>query len=257
MAAVRSDVVLFGIPSWNPTYEEFYAWFCQVTQSEDRHNIAMCLANAHTFNLIKSQPRYKQCIQSMDLVLNDGIGFRLASQMRGVHVRYNFNGTDLIPRLLDELEQPLRVFLYGATEESNELATQKLLARYPRMVCAGHLGGFVSDDEAATMIGNSNADLVLVAKGNPKQEQFIIEYRDRLNCKLAVGVGGLFDFVSELKPRAPKLFRASGMEWAYRLMLEPRRMFRRYVIGNPVFLVRALFALPGDKDRQASLNKSS
>lgn len=246
LAPIREDVFIFGVPSWNPTYSEFKNWFDSVVQSDDRHNLALCLANAHTFNLMQSQPAYKDCIKSMDVVLNDGIGYRLASKMRGIPVRYNFNGTDLIPRLFDELRSPLRVFYYGATEESNRLAAGEFGKRHPKVVCAGSLGGFVSDDDAAEMIAQSNCDLLLVAKGNPKQERFIIDYRDRLNCKLAIGVGGLFDFVSGLKPRAPGVFRTIGMEWAYRLLIEPRRMFRRYVIGNPVFLTRALLCRASD-----------
>lgn len=256
VAPVRADVFIFGVPSWNPSYSEFKQWFDSVVQSNDRHNLVLCLANAHTFNLMQSQPAYKTCIKSMDVILNDGIGYKLASKMRGVPVEYNFNGTDLIPRLFEELNIPLRVFFYGATEESNELAAKEFCRRYSKVVCVGSLGGFVSDDDAAKLISESNCDLLLVAKGNPKQERFIIDYRDRLNCKLAIGVGGLFDFVSGLKPRAPSFFRATGMEWAYRLMIEPRRMFRRYVIGNPVFITRALLSRASDL-RNMSANKPS
>lgn len=244
---VRADVCIFGVRSWNPEYPEFSNWFRLVMNSENRFNLTLCLANAHTLNLAYNLPSYRNCLKSMDVVLNDGIGFRLASRMRGVSIQYNFNGTDLIPRLFDELNQPLKVFFYGATEESNAGAVKAMAARYPNLVVAGSLGGFVSDDDAAQMIADSHCDLLLVAKGNPKQEMFIVEHRDRLNCKLAVGVGGLFDFVSGLKPRAPKAFRAVGMEWAYRLMIEPKRMFRRYVIGNPLFLTRALLALSKDR----------
>jgi len=192
----------------------------------------------------------------MDVVLNDGIGYRLASKMRGIEVQYNFNGTDLIPRLFEELSAPLKVFFYGATVESNDLAAQAFEQRYSKVTCVGKLGGFVSDDDAARQIADSNCDLLLVAKGNPKQERFIIDYRDRLNCKLAIGVGGLFDFVSGLKPRAPSFFRATGMEWAYRLLIEPRRMFKRYVIGNPVFLTRALAARTRDLHQMSATKPS-
>jgi len=243
---VRPDVCIFGIPAWNPPYHDFKVWFERVMKSEGRFNLALCLANAHTLNIAYSQPSYRNCLRSMDAVLNDGIGFRLASQMRGVPIQYNFNGTDLIPRLFEELDYPLRVFFYGATEESNAGAVRVMASRYSFLDCVGNLGGYVSDDDAAKMIAESQSDLVLVAKGNPKQELFIMKYRDQLNCKLAIGVGGLFDFLSGMKPRAPKAFRSIGMEWAYRLMIEPRRMFGRYVIGNPVFLTRALLTLRKD-----------
>lgn len=256
LAQVHADVCVFGVPFWNPEYAEFKSWFSKVTGSDTKLNLTLCLANAHTLNLAHRFPAYKACLKSMDAVLNDGIGFRLASLMRGVPVRYNFNGTDLIPRLFEELERPLRVFFYGATEESNELAVKNMASRYPKLVVAGKLGGFVDDDDAAKRIAASDCDLLLVAKGNPKQELFIIQYRDRLNCKLAIGVGGLFDFASGLKPRAPKAFRATGMEWAYRLIIEPRRMFARYVIGNPVFLTRALLSVKSDKKALAATQAS-
>jgi exopolysaccharide biosynthesis WecB/TagA/CpsF family protein len=152
-----------------------------------------------------------------------------------------------MPRLFAEAHREIRVFFYGATEESNALAVEKILARHPRVVCAGRIHGYVdARREALPLIQSSNADVLMCALGQPKQEFFLSEHLDALNVRVAVTCGGMFDFFSETKPRAPLAMRKAGMEWVYRLAIEPRRMFKRYVVGNPVFLWRALLTRGSD-----------
>ena len=241
----RTDLCVFGVPFWNPTYEEMKSWWEQALDGTARMK-TLQLVNAHTLNIAWSDPEYKRVLQSADCCINDGSGYRLASKMRGVVTKYNFNGTDLLPRLFSEAHREVRVFFYGASEESNELAAKKLCDKYPNVVCAGRVNGFVDvETEAVPMIRDAAPDVLLVALGQPRQEQFLDQYRD-LPVRVAVPCGGLFDFVSETKSRAPHIMRKTGTEWLYRLLIEPKRMFVRYVVGNPLFVLRALVSRGSD-----------
>ncbi len=246
IAGPRSDVFVFGIPFWNPTLAQFLEWWRAALTSDSRSSRCVVLANAHTLNLAYEDPEYAEVLRSAEVRLNDGVGFRFASGMRSVDVRHNFNGTDLVPLLFERLDRPARVFLYGARENVNALAARKVAERFPAVEIVGRCNGFVDPEEAVERIAASGADILLVALGNPRQERFMIQNRDRLNVKVQIGCGGLFDFLSGTKPRAPRPIRRHGLEWAFRLVVEPRRMFRRYVIGNPVFLARAWLARKAD-----------
>lgn len=192
-------------------------------------------------NLALSNPSYMDVLKQLDVFVNDGVGIRMAGRMRGVRTRYNFAGTDLMPRLFAEQPEPITAFFYGASEESNAEAVRRIEAAHPMVKVVGRINGFVDPvKEALPLIRDSKADLLMCALGQPKQEFFMVEHRKELNVKIAVTCGGMFDFFSQTKPRAPLAMRRMGMEWVYRLGLEPKRMFKRYVIGNPVFLARSL-----------------
>ncbi|MCX7800408.1 MAG: WecB/TagA/CpsF family glycosyltransferase [Fimbriimonadales bacterium] len=246
IATPRNDVYVFGIPFWNPTLAEFLEWWRAALTSEERRSRCVVLANAHTLNLACEDPEYAAVLRSAEVRLNDGVGFRIASGMRSVGVKHNFNGTDLIPLLFERLDRPARVFLYGAKEEVNALTARRVAERFPAVEVVGRCSGYEHPESAVEQIRRSNADVLLVALGNPKQERFMARYRDRLNVKIQIGCGGLFDFLSGVKPRAPLPIRRRGLEWAFRLMIEPRRMWRRYVVGNPVFLARAWLSRKSD-----------
>lgn len=235
----RNDVYVFGIPFWNPTLAQFLDWWRAALTSEERRSRCVVLANAHTLNLACQDPEYADVLRSMEVRLNDGVGFRIASGMRSVSVKHNFNGTDLIPLLLERLDRPARVFLYGAKEEVNALTAKRMAERFVAVEVVGRCNGYEDPELVAEQIRRSDADVLLVALGNPKQEWFMALHRHQLNVKVQIGCGGLFDFLSGVKPRAPLPIRRRGLEWAFRLMIEPRRMWRRYVLGNPVFLARA------------------
>ncbi len=214
------------------------------------------IVNAHTLNIAHGDPATRDVLNSATLVLNDGVGLDLYARIQGRRrFAYNFNGTDLIPRLLGECSQrgiPLSVFLYGARPGRAEAAGRWMSSRYPGVKVVGQVDGYQPDEAAVVAtINAAHPDLLLVALGNPLQEQWIARNAGNLDARIAVGVGALFDYLSGSVPRAPAVLRALRLEWLFRLLLEPRRMFHRYVIGNPLFLWRALahrarrFAQPG------------
>lgn len=259
-AEPRADVCVFSVPFWNPSYEEFKSWWDWALDNAPRAQL-LELANPNTLNITWRDSRFKDVLLNADCTLNDGVGIRMACRMRGVRTRYSFAGTDLMPRLFSEAHREVRVFFFGASEESNRLAVEKVTARYPRVVCSGRVNGYVDPvREALPMIRDSGADVLMCALGQPKQEYFMSENLERLNVRVAVTCGGMFDFFSGIKPRAPMFMRKTGTEWLYRLAIEPKRMFGRYVVGNPLFLWRAMWTVRSDlkcaarssEDRQSS-----
>lgn len=219
----------------------------------------VAFVNAQCFNLSARNPRYRAVLQSAPLVLADGIGLRQALKwFCATGLRDNVNGTDLFPRLCRLCEdEGLRPYLLGARPGVADAVVANLRKRFPRLEIAGARDGYFaeSDNEAVVEeINASNADLLLVALGVPMQELWIAQHAARLRVGVAIGVGGLFDFYSGRIPRAPLWVRELGIEWVYRLIQEPGRMWRRYVVGNPLFLWRAWRWSLAERDRLAARN---
>lgn len=202
----------------------------------------VCFVNANNFNLALERPEYMEALRRADLVLPDGIGVKIALQMAGGRLRRNLNGTDLFPHLAEMFaRREWPVYLLGATGPILDRARANIQRRHPGLVIAGmHDGYFKPDDELALCdaINASGAMAVLVGMGTPRQELWAERNAARLRVPLVMTLGGLLDFLGEKNRRAPLWMRQSGLEWVYRMLQEPGRMWRRYIIGNPVFLWR-------------------
>jgi exopolysaccharide biosynthesis WecB/TagA/CpsF family protein len=235
----REYIRILGMPVWNPDYVTFREWLLESARDHE-HMTLLGIVNAHTMNLIREQSAYRECMQLMDRNINDGVGMNMAAKMRGSYFIENLNGSDLIPRLLKDQQTPIRVFLYGAGEASNAGAARVMTGISDHIQIVGRLNGFdATEMEVIEKINQSSPDLLLVALGQPGQELFLNRHRDNLKAGVAVGIGASFDFLSGNVHRAPHWVQSLKMEWCYRLLHEPRRMFRRYVIGNPRFLWHA------------------
>lgn len=202
--------------------------------------------NAHCANLAHADPTYEEVLRASELTLADGSGLKLAGMILRQRVRQNVNGTDLFPRLLEALEETgSRVFLLGARPGVPERVRAWIEAEYPGVTVAGHRNGYFAPEEADDVvreIASSGADLLLVALGAPRQDLWVREHLEATGARVGMGVGGLFDFFGGQIPRAPEWMREMGLEWIYRLYQEPGRMWRRYLVGNAVFLGRVLRA---------------
>lgn len=196
--------------------------------------------NAHCVNVAQRDPDYRSSLQSSDLVLADGVGVKLAFRHQGGELKDNVNGTDLFPLLCRHLDQAggARVFLLGGRPGIAEGVRNWIDERFQNLEVVGVSHGYFRDETALlNEIKDSGAQMVLVAMGVPLQETWITRHLAKLNA-VTLGVGGLFDFFSGAQKRAPLWVRHLQMEWAYRLWREPARMWRRYLIGNIVFLTR-------------------
>lgn len=202
--------------------------------------------NAHTLNLAYSDPDYRSTLNSADLVLNDGIGVEIAARLFGVRFHENLVGTDFLPQLCSlAQDRHFSLFLLGSKPGLAENAATRLQASFPGLKVVGtHHGYFGQEEEHRVIhaIRQASPDILLVGFGNPLQEKWIVRHQGELGVPLCVGVGAFIDFAAGRMRRAPYWARRARMEWLFRLILEPCRLWRRYVLGNPKFLWRVFRA---------------
>lgn len=212
-------------------------------QAEERPAL-VAYANAHALNIASTDPAFHAILNDADLVLNDGSGLALAARLQRQRFPENLNGSDLNPRILElASERGWGVYLLGAGPGVAEEASRKLGERIPGLRVVGTRDGYfdaVESESVAAEIRQAQADVLMVAMGNPLQEKWLSEHLGATGAALGVGVGAFFDFAAARVPRAPAWMNRAGVEWLYRLYQEPRRMWRRYVVGNPLFVLRVL-----------------
>lgn len=196
-------------------------------------------ANAHTMVTASKNPSLVQALDQTDLLLADGSGVRWGSSMLGQPLTYNLNGTDLVPALCKAgAAKGLSVYLLGGKPGVAEEAAANLARECPGLVIAGTHHGYFTEEETGQVLENireARPHLLLVAFGVPLQEIWINRYAKELPGITCMGVGGLFDFLANRVARAPQWLRAMGMEWTWRLAMEPARLWKRYLVGNVVF----------------------
>ena len=228
--------IVLGVPFFSGTMEEALQKIDQLVKSKKSHHVAFI--NAHCLNLAYKSAEYTQILKDCPAVFADGIGAKIGAKMMGYKVEENVNGTDMFPLLADK---PYRIYLFGGAPGVAEKALEKARALNGKAEFVGCADGFFkakSESEIFAELSELKADVLLVAMGVPKQEEWINSHLDQLPGCVAIGVGGLLDFVSERIPRAPMWMRKANIEWCFRLYCEPQRLFRRYIIGNPLFIAR-------------------
>ena len=207
----------------------------------ERRFTKVSFLNAHNANIAYSDPVFAEALDDF-LILPDGIGVDLAAQLLyGAPFPDNLNGTDFVPAFLQASTRPLTVGLLGATRVNAEAASVKLAALAVQHNFVVIHDGYFSAEQEPEIIGRIAAlrpDMLLVAMGVPRQELWIARHIDERHCTMPVAVGALLDFLSGSVPRAPLWMRRMRLEWLFRLAVEPGRLWRRYVVGNPVFLWR-------------------
>lgn len=215
-----------------------------VRKAENGDRTRAFFVNAHCVNIAVQDRTYRSDLQAADLIYPDGIGMRIAARLHGIRLVDNVNGTDLFP-LLCRLcaDGGIPVALIGARPGIAKTCARNMRERIPglRIVFTAH--GYHAAEHQNHLIeaiNRSGARILLVAMGVPAQEHWISAHADRIRAPVLIGVGALFDFYSGHMPRAPLAWRRMGMEWLFRLLHEPGRLFSRYVLGNPVFIYRAL-----------------
>ncbi len=217
--------------------------------------------NAQHIVLLESDAGLREAYANADLVVADGASLVLASLLLGEKLHGRVAGVDLVEQLCGKAaEFGLRVFLLGGRPGSAQLAAEKLRQRFPRLTVAGACcpaRGFERDERELQDIGDAiraaRPDLVFVALGAPKQEFWMHRHGRRLGVPVLIGVGGSFEMLGGVLRRAPRLIQRMGCEWLYRLLLEPGRLWKRYLIGNCKFmgivLRQAAERLKPDPDR--------
>ena len=183
--------------------------------------------------------RLRDQLRRAGVLIPDGIGVVIAARILGLGRLQRVPGSELMPRLCELAAQTgRRVFLFGAAPDVNERAAQVLQTRYRGLTVAGTQHGFLKDGDMPDLVGrinSSQADILFVALGSPKQEDWIDRYLPQLNVKICQGVGGTFDVIAGRVRRAPAAFRAVHLEWFYRLVANPRRLHRQSALPRFAF----------------------
>lgn len=236
-----NKVNLFDIKVDNVTMSEAIGVVKKRIEKKEKSRVYF--VNADCFNKMHTDMKYYRTVQNGHFIFGDGSGVKLGGKITGQEVADNVNGTDMLPLLAKMCgDNGFSIFFLGAQEGVAQKAAEKLKERFPKFTVAGtHHGFFDKNKESGKIIeiiNKSGADILLVAFGAPHQEVWIDSYFKELNCSVMFGVGGLFDFFSGRIPRAPGWMRVFGIEWVYRLIQEPKRMWRRYILGNPLFVYR-------------------
>ena len=191
--------------------------------------------NAGKCVLMHDEPDVAEIVRRCDLVNADGQGVVWAARFLGIAVPERVAGIDLMGRLLALCEtERWPVYFFGATAEVLDAFTAEVARRHPALTVAGRRDGYFhagDEDSIADRIRASGARLVLVAFSSPMKERFLARQLVRMGPQLSVGVGGTFDVWAGKTSRAPAWMQRAGLEWLHRLAQEPRRMWRRYLVG--------------------------
>lgn len=206
------------------------------------HNVYF--VNVHSIHLARRDRELQRIINTADVVLPDGSGLKLAGWLLGTPIVENLNGTDFLPLVFERAQaRNWSVYLLGSGHHVIYRCKERLLQRYPALRIVGMHPGYFTPEEELRIIQEINRlkpDMVMVALGSPLQEKWIARNAHLLNVRVCFAVGGLFDFLSGVVPRAPTWMRRLGLEWLYRFIQQPRQKWERVFIEIPHFLIRIL-----------------
>jgi N-acetylglucosaminyldiphosphoundecaprenol N-acetyl-beta-D-mannosaminyltransferase len=204
-------------------------------------------ANVHVLNTAYRDPQLRALLNGADIVYCDGAGVVLGARLLGHRLPGRMTGADWIEPLCKTCAaEGVTLCFLGGRPGVAARAAQLLQARHPGLRIAGAHHGYLGDSAvcAATIaaVNAARPHILLVGMGTPTQEKWIAAHRQQLEAPVVWAVGALFDFVAGIQPRGPRWMLDHGLEWLCRLWSDPRRLWRRYVTGNPLFILRVLRA---------------
>jgi N-acetylglucosaminyldiphosphoundecaprenol N-acetyl-beta-D-mannosaminyltransferase len=236
MEMIMKRIELFNVPMDSATIDETAELiFDRIKMGEFTQHVVVNVAKLVG---MQTDAVLRESVADCDLINIDGMGIVWAGRLLGYEIPERVAGIDLFHKLLERAARDcVSVFLLGARQEIIESTAAVVAARYPGIKIAGfHHGYFWNEEERIIeMIRRSKAQMLFVAISSPLKENFINRWREKLGVSFVMGVGGTFDVVAGRVKRAPKWVRSAGLEWAFRLLQEPQRMWRRYLITNSRF----------------------
>lgn len=199
--------------------------------------------NASKINLMEDDSKLAQIVNSCPLINADGASVVWAAKRLGIPLKERVTGCDLFQKLMAVSEKKgYKVFLFGAKEEVVTKVKAIYERQYPNIQIVGYRNGYFTEKDEPQIVKqmrDSGADMMFVAFSSPKKEYWVSKYLNEINIPFVMGVGGSFDIVAGVTKRAPIWFQEHGLEWLYRFVQEPRRMWKRYIIGNARFVALA------------------
>lgn len=245
VARVAIQGVMIDAVDWPQAIERIEGWAAQ------RRSTVVAICNSHSVVTAAEDPELAQALAEADMATADGMPVAWMMRQLGHPTQQRINGPDLMLRYCETAERTgTSIFLYGSTDEVLERLTARLRMLFPGLRIAGRYSPpfrpltAVEDKDICSRIADSGAGVVFVSLGCPKQEKWMSAHRGRIPAVM-IGVGAAFDYHAGTLSRAPAWMRDSGFEWLHRLASEPRRLWKRYLVTNTLFTVRALSQLVG------------
>lgn len=207
---------------------------------ENKKSTQHVVINASKVNLMEKDENLRRIVNNCPLINADGASIVWAAKKLGIPLKERVTGCDLFQELVAvAAKKGYKIYLFGAKEEVVIKVKNIYEKQYPGIQIVGYRNGYFKEEEEEEIVKNmaeSGADMMFVAFSSPKKEYWVNKYIDQLNIPFVMGVGGSFDIVAGVTVRAPEWWQKHGLEWLYRFIQEPRRMWKRYIIGNFKFV---------------------
>jgi N-acetylglucosaminyldiphosphoundecaprenol N-acetyl-beta-D-mannosaminyltransferase len=229
----RIDVI-----GWDEALSRIRNW------AERRESRYVCICNVHSVVNVSQDAEFRQVVNEADMATPDGAPVAWMLRRLGFVGQERINGPDLMWKYLEGVTRGESIFLYGSTETTLATLYDRLSIAFPNLKIAGMISppfrslSATEDAATVTQINASGAGVVFVGLGCPKQEKWMASHRGRINAVM-IGVGAAFDYHAGAVRRAPRWMRQNGLEWLHRLCSEPRRLWKRYLVTNTIFVVLA------------------
>lgn len=233
---------VLGFPINNCTYEELLRDIKNAIERREIMHIAT--ANAAMLTTALSDTEFKKCLFEADIITADGMSIVWAARFLGHALKERITGIDSVWKIVRQAEEfNEKIFLLGSTQPVIEKVAKTFREKFPNLCLVGyHNGYFDRDDDVLELIVKCKPDILLVGMGFSFQEKWIYKYKKILDIPILMGVGGSFDVIAHKVTRAPSWIQKIGMEWFYRLIQEPRRLWKRYLITNVIFIYKVVEA---------------
>lgn len=210
-------------------------------QSEQK---SISYVNAHCLNLAMEGEEYRQILNQMDLVYSDGIGVVWAGRFLHRKKLFKVTGRTWIDEFCRLCQNDgISVYLLGSKPGVAREAQKRLLQRFPKLKLIGACDGYFhekNEAELLTELTEEKPDILMVGMGVPQQEEWILNHREQIESRVCWAVGALLDYVAGVEPPVPSWMDHLALEWLWRMVIDPRDKWRRYIIGNPKFIFRVI-----------------
>lgn len=235
------SVNILGVEVGTQTTQELIECISQSIGKGSR--LLLAYVNIYAINLAQRERWFKDFLNNANMTFCDGYGIKLGARLLGYHIPERYTPPDWIPFLASVCaNKGYRMYLLGAQPGVSDQVAHLLKEQFSELIIAGTSHGYLDksigsaeNDNIIRGINELNVDILVVGMGMPIQEKWLAENWHKLNCRVALPVGAAFDYLAGTTPRAPRWLTDHGFEWLGRLVIEPGRLWKRYILGIPVF----------------------
>lgn len=240
-----TKAAILGVQTDAQQFDEAINTLLQWAGSTEHHYVSTC--PVYTLMMCRENPQVMEAVNGADMVTADGMPVVWVQRRRGNPQAERVYGPDVMQTLMARTAgTSISHYLWGGLPGVADTLVQRLKAQHPTLKVAGTYSPPVSpvgdqpDPEVVKRLNESGASIIWVGLGSPKQDLWMKVYRPALRAPLLIGVGAAFDMLAGVKSQAPRWMQRSGLEWVFRLAQEPRRLGRRYLVYNPLFVWHVL-----------------